>query len=221
MPRPRLRPIRGLSMEREQSRGPMRRLIKVALLVVVPLGIAYLAWPVYSALQIREAIIAGDAATLNRKVDWIALRASLKASITPETLARLAQEPDAPKPSLWQRIKAAVAPSMADSVIDRYVTPENLPLLLGHRRIHRGTVQPALGPKEPPTLLAGTWLSGGAIDRFASFWTRVRSATFKSPSRFVIEAEDKHRPDRHYTGTLELKGWEWKLTGLTVTGSGL
>jgi hypothetical protein len=122
---------------------------------------------------------------------------------------------------MWQRIKAAVAPSMADSVIDRYVTPENLPVLLGYRRIYRGTVQPAIGPKEPPNLLAGTWLSGGAIDRFASFWSRVRSATFQSPSRFVLEVEDKFRPERRYVGTLELRGWEWKLTGLTVAGAGL
>lgn len=199
----------------------MRRLIKVLILLVVPLGLAYLAWPVHTALEIREAIIAGDTATLNRKVDWLALRTSLKSSITPETLARLAQEPDAPKPSLWQRIKAAVAPSMADGVIDRYVTPENLPLLLGYRRIYRGTVQPALGLKEPPTLLAGTWLSGGALDRFASFWTRVRRATFQSPSRFVLEVEDKYRPERRYVGTLKLRGWEWKLTGLTVAGAGL
>ena len=145
----------------DYSRGSMRRLIKVFILLVVPLGLAYLVWPVHAALEIREAMAAGDTATLNRKVDWPALRTSLKSSITPETLARLSQEPDAPKPSMWQRIKAAVAPSMADSVIDRYVTPENLPVLLGYRRIYRGTVQPAIGPKEPPTVLAGTWLSGG------------------------------------------------------------
>jgi hypothetical protein len=199
----------------------MRRLIRVLVLLVVPLGLAYAVWPVHTALTIREAMAAGDTATLRRKVDWPALRASLKSSISPETLARLAQQPDAPKPTLWQRIKAAVAPGMADTVIDRYVTPENLPLLLGYGRTYRGTVQPALGATEPATLLAGTWLSGGAIDRFASFWSRVRSATVQSPSRFVIEVEGKHRPDRRYVGTLELRGLEWKLTGLTVTGLGL
>jgi hypothetical protein len=198
----------------------MRRLLKVALLVV-PLSLAYMAWPVVTALEIREAIVAGDSATLNRKVDWTALRTSLKASVTPETAAHLAREPDAPKPSMWQRIKAAVAPGMAETVIDRYVTPENLPLLLGYRGIHRGAAQPALALKDPPTLLAGTWLSGGALDRFASFWTRVRRATFQSPFRFVIEAEDSHRTDRRYVATLELKGWEWKLTGLAVAGAGL
>jgi hypothetical protein len=198
----------------------MRRLLKVVILVL-PLVLAYLVWPVHTALEIREAIIAGDKATLARKVEWEALRASLKASISPETVARLMADPEAPRPSLWQRIKAAVAPSMADGIIDRYVTPENLPVLLGYRRIYRGTVQPAVDRQEPPTLLAGTWLGGGRIDRFASFWSRVRRAVFETPTRFVLEVEDKYRPGRAYVGTLELRGWEWKLTSLNVTGGGL
>jgi len=198
----------------------MRRLIK-ALLLALPLALAYIAWPVHSALQIREAMVVGDTATLERKVEWEALRTSLKASITPETIARLMRDPDAPKPTLWQRIKAAVAPSVADTIIDRYVTPENLPILLGYRRLYRGTVRPALGLQEPPTALEGTWLAGSAVDRFASFWARVRRAVFVSPTLFVLEVEDKYRPERRYIGTLELKGWEWKLTALSVTGGGL
>src|SRR5204863_7158876 len=114
------------------------------------------AWPIYMALEVREAVIDGDTAPLSRKVEWEALRASLKASITPETIARLMGGPDAPPPTLWQRIKAAGAPTMADSVIERYVTPEHLPVLLGYRRIYRGTVRPALCLKEPPSALAGT-----------------------------------------------------------------
>jgi hypothetical protein len=197
----------------------MRKLIKV-LILALPMALAYVAWPVHAALEIREAIIAGDTATLNRKVDWEALRLSLKASITPETVARLTADPESPKPTLWQRIKGAVVPSMADSIIDRYVTPENLPVLLGYRRIYRGTLRPALGLVEPPTVLAGTWLGGTGLDRFASFWTRVRRAVLYSPTRFVLEVEDKYRPGRRYVGTLELKGLDWKLTGLSVTGVG-
>jgi hypothetical protein len=197
----------------------MRWLVR-GLIVVVPFAIAFAAWPVHTALEIREAVVTGDTATLNRKVEWEALRASLKESITPETISRLMADPDAPRPSLWQRIKAAVAPSMADSVIDRYVTPEHLPVLLGYRTVYRGSVRPALGLKEPPSALEGTWLGGTAFDRFASFWVRVRRAVFMSPTRFVLEVEDKYRPGRQFIGTLELKGWEWKLTGLSVTGSG-
>jgi hypothetical protein len=190
---------------------------------LLSLGVAvvYAAWPVYSALVIREAILAGDAQTLADRVEWQPLRASLKSSLSPETLARLADDPDAPKPTLWQRAKALVAPKVAETVIDRYVTPEGLPILLGYQRKYRETIRPALGLKEPPTALAGTWLAGGRIDRFASFWARVRSAVFQSPTRFVVDVDDKYRPERHYIGTLELRDWTWKLTSLDVSGSGL
>jgi hypothetical protein len=198
----------------------MKRIIRL-LLISLGVAVAYAAWPVYSALVIREAIIAGDAQTLSGRVEWEPLRASLKSSLSPETLARLAADPDAPKPTLWQRVKALVAPKVAETVIDRYVTPESLPVLLGYQRKYREHIRPALGLKEPPSVLAGTWLAGGRIDRFASFWARVRSAIFYSPTRFVLDVEDKFHPERHYIGTLELRDWTWKLTELDVSGSGL
>ena len=197
----------------------MQRLSRF-ILVILALLVAYVAWPLFTALQIRDAMIAGDTATLTRRIEWDAVRASLKASLSPMALARLEADPDAPPPSMWQRLKSAVAPRMAGSVIDRYVTPEHLPVLLGYRRRWRGTVQPALGREEPPTVLADTLFAGSVIDRFASFWKRLRRAVFYSPSKIVLEVEDKYAPGRLYIGTLELKGFEWKLTGLTIAGPG-
>jgi hypothetical protein len=195
----------------------MKRLLKLSLVVLLAAS-TYCVWPVYCAWLIREAIIAGDAQTLAGRIEWEPLRASLKSSISPETRAQLSAE--VPKPPLWQRVKAWVAPKVADPVIDHYVTPEKLPTLLGYQRKYRD-LRPALGLKEPPTALAGTWLAGGRIDRFASFWARVKSAVFLSPTQFVLEVEDKLRPERHYTSTFELRGWAWKLTGLNVNAGGL
>lgn len=196
----------------------MRRLARLIIFSTL-FAVAYMAWPVYSALQIREAMRAGDTATLARKVEWDAVRAGIKASISPEQLARLEANPDAPKPSLWQRVKAAVAPKLAGNVVDRYVTPENLPVLLGYREIWRGSVRPVLLGPEPPTVLAGTMLAGTGIDRLASFWKRVRRAVFYSPTQFELEVQDRYHPDRTYIGMLELRGWEWKLTNLVIKGA--
>ena len=66
--------------------------------------------------------------------------------------------------------------------------------------------------------MAGTFLDGTTIDRLVAFYARIRRAVFHSLTRFEIEVADRHRPDRSYTGMLELKGLEWKLTGLTVSG---
>jgi hypothetical protein len=191
-----------------------------AILIFVALVVGYWAWPLHAALQIREAMISGDTATLARRVEWNLVRASLKASVSPEAIARLEADPNAPQPSLWQRIKNTVRPTVANTVIDRYVTPENLPVLLGYRRIWRGTVQPALGYPEPPTVLADTLFAGSVVDRFASFWKRLRRAVIHSPGKVVVEVEDKYTPGRSYTGTFELRGLDWKLTELTVAGTG-
>jgi len=191
------------------------------ILIFVALLIGYWAWPLYAALQIREAMISGDTATLSRRIEWDSVRDSLKASMSPEAVARLEADPNAPQPSLWQRIKSTVAPRITNSVIDRYVTPENLPVLLGYRRIWRGTIQPALGYEQPPTVMAGTLLAGSVIDRFASFWKRLRRAVIHSPSKVVVEVEDKYNSGRSFIGTLELRGLDWKLTELTVAGAGL
>src|SRR5262245_45670935 len=151
----------------------MPRLLRL-LLVFLILAAAYIAWPLHTALKIREAMRSGDAATLAAKVEWDSVRASLKASMSAEALAVLESEPDAPKPSLWQRVKASVAPHLASSIIDRYVTPEYLPVFLGYRRIWRGTTQPVLAKPDAPTPLTGTWLDGTSIDRFLAFYARVR-----------------------------------------------
>jgi len=198
----------------------MQRLPRV-ILITIGLMVAYAAWPLHAALQIRDALIAGDTATLTQRIEWDGVRASLKASLSPEGLASLEADPNTPPPSLWQRIKSVVTPSVSARAIDRFVTPEYLPVLLGYRRFWRGTVQPALGYQEPPTVLAGTLLAGSAIDRAASFWKRLRRAVFYSPMRIEVEIEDKYRPGRFYTGMLELKGLTWKLTSLSVSGAGL
>lgn len=169
--------------------------------------------------MIRDAIVAGDTETLQRKVEWESVRAGLKASLTPEAMAKLSERPDAPKRGLWQSLKAMVAPRFADTVIDRYVTPEQLPVLMGYRETYKDSVRPALGLREPPTVLRNTPFADTGIDRFATFWTRVRKAVFVTPRRFVLEVEDKYRPERRFVGTLELKGFEWKLTGLTIAGT--
>lgn len=197
------------------------RILLRALAILMPLlllATAYVAWPLASALAIREAMRDGNVEVLNARVEWDSVRASLKSSLTPEAIARLADDPEAPKRSVWQSVKAAVAPRFADTVIDRYVTPENLPVFLGYRETYKGTIRPALGLKEPPTVLAGTLLAGGSLDKGLSFWKRVRRAVFTSPRRVLLEVEDQYHAGRRYTGTMELRGFSWKLTGLSIAG---
>src|SRR5262245_8454243 len=167
----------------------MRRVPQVALIVAALLA-AYVAWPVYTVARLRNAMIAGDSAVLAARIDWEAVRRSLKASMSAEAMARFAADPDAPAPTTWQSIKRTVAPRLG-WVIDRYATPEYLPVLLGYYRFWRGTVRPML-MSEPPTALAGTFLAGSVPDRCASFLRRLRRAAFLSPAKMVVEIEGKY-----------------------------
>jgi hypothetical protein len=200
----------------EFCRDGMRWVSRVSLIGIGLLA-AYAFWPVYTVLRLRDAMIAGDSAALAGRIDWGAVRSALKASMSAEAMAKLEADPDAPAPTTWQRIKRAAAPRLG-GVIDRYLTPEHLPVLLGYHRFWRGTVRPVLGREEPPTVLAGTLLAGSAVDRLASFLRRLRRAAFVSPTTMVVEIQDKYTSGRHYTATLDLQGWEWKLTGLAISG---
>ena len=214
-----LRKMEAIAPDALWRRGnslPMRTL--KLLFAATLIGTAYIAWPLLTALQIRQAMLAGDTATLERKIEWEAVRTSLKQSLSAEAKARLETDPAAPPPSWWQRFKAYVAPTLADTAVDRYVTPQHLPSLVGYRQTYHNTVRPALGLKEPPTVLAGTWLGGTPIDRAASFYARVRRAVFYSLTRFEVEIVDRYRPERRYVGTFELKDFEWKLTALAILG---
>lgn len=121
-----------------------------AALVLLVAG--YAIWPLASAYQIKQAIRAGDVATLERKVHWAPVRASLKDSLAALSPAmqisgdesRLAHGQR--MPSIWQRIKAAAAPVMADRFIDTYVTAEGMARL---NEIRNGAVVSMLGFAPP------------------------------------------------------------------------
>lgn len=58
----------------------LRKLLFITTLVVLA-GMSYMAWPFISAFQLKQAIRNGDLALIERKVDWPALRISLRASM--------------------------------------------------------------------------------------------------------------------------------------------
>ena len=40
----------------------------------------------------------------------------------------------------------------------------------------------------------------------------IDRAVFVSAGKLTVKVEDSNTPGRHYVGTLELRGYEWKLT---------
>lgn len=189
-----------------------------AILPVVALGTVYAAAPFHTAWEIREAVRAGDVATLEQKVDWASVRDSLKrtAGETRAAIAEMTQEAAPVRPSLWQRLKTAAAPWVAEPLIDRYVTAGGAPQLYAWRQTWRQKVRPTIGLEEPAGLLAGTVLGGTWVDTVASTGRRIERAAFATPTRVEIVLRDRYQPARRWQTVLELKEYRWRLTEVHI-----
>jgi hypothetical protein len=201
----------------------MRKLVAVVLLLLAAVG--YLATPFISAFQIRQAIRAGDAALLETLVEWPHVRASLKASLAEREREKKALAGDQPRPSLWQRIKAAAMPgSLTDGLIDRYVTATGVIQMHQARATWKSLTKRDAGSTvqtlSADALDAADAADRPAIERFVRFWQRIKRAEFKSLQQVELEIADRNVPERRYVGTMEFRGFGWKLTRLDVVGIG-
>lgn len=196
----------------------MRRWIVLSLIVLLLAGAAYAASPMLAAWDIHAAVRAGDRETLERRVDWPAVRQSLKRSAAEsrQVLAELSEVSGEGGPGLWQRMKAAALPRLVDPLIDRYVTAEGAPRLYRWRQTWRQRVRPALGLDEPASALAGSWLEGTRLDKVWTVWRRVEHVRFEGPTRISIELRDRAVESRRWRAALSLEDWSWRLKSLEV-----
>lgn len=188
----------------------MRRLVLAGSTLVL-IAVGYVASPLWTAWQIREALHRADTVYIAGKVEWDSVRSTLRQSLKRGVLdfagVDAADGLDPSRTSLWQRLKVYAGRSAADAFVDRYVTPEGLPRLVGYRKAYRERIKGEIEPEKTLANLPG---------RLARFWSRVRRAEFITPFRFEVEMADRDDANRRIVSTLELKGLEWKLTELRM-----
>ena len=214
----------------------IRKLVTAVLLMAVLAG-SYALWPLITAYQLRQAVKSGDVATLERKVHWAPVRASLKSSLaelsqnqaTTQVTAQDEAIGRAPAPSLWSRIKATAAPMLVDRFVESYVNPEGINQL---RKMGSGwrTVITTLSGGSAAAVAGATQSSEAgagapdeqlpALTRFVNFYNRIVRAKFHSLSEVEFEIADKTNPLRRYISQFELSGMEWKLASVRVVGVG-
>ena len=194
------------------------RIAIAVVLVAVLACLGYLLSPFLAAGQIHNAVRTGDIATLEYRVDWPSVRASLKRSSgeARRVLEEISEVTGVEQPGLWQRLTSRIVPFLADPLIDRYVTADGAPRLHAWRETWKQKVRPTLGLSEPETALAGTWLAGTTLDRLWTVWRRVDSVAFESPRRIRIVVRDRFVETRRWRAVMTLDGFTWKLTDLDV-----
>ena len=208
----------------------IRKLVTALVLMGVLAG-SYALWPLITAYQIRHAAKTGDVATLERKVHWAPVRASLKSSLAElsQAQAEARSSDGSPAPSMWTRVKAAAAPMLVDRFVDSYVNPEGINQLRQMGRSWRSVIV-AMSGGSAKALEGATQAEGTAgaspdealpaLTRFINFYNRIVRARFHSLSAVEFEIADKHNAERRYISQFELSGLEWKLASVRVVGAG-
>jgi Protein of unknown function (DUF2939) len=154
------------------------KLIRCVTFICVVLLLAYGASPYFSFWRFTAAVRSRDAAAISPRVDFPAIRASLKRQL----VARFANKTSSHK--RWINL----GPTLIDAIIDAYVTPEGIAALLSNPEALKNLKAPRefhfeLGKNED--------------------WTKVKYAFFTGPRSFVVD-RDGIKLRFHFTAS----GWQ-------------
>ena len=140
------------------------RLIRWLLIIGGIVLLAYGASPYVSFSRFMRALQARDAAAINSRVDFPAVRASLKKQL----VARFARETSVHK--RWSNF----GPTLIDAIVDAYVTPDGIAALLSNPE----AVKNLKSPREFHITL------GKGVN-----WSQVKYAFFSGPRMFLVDRE--------------------------------
>jgi hypothetical protein len=154
------------------------RLIRWSALISVTLLLVYGASPYISFWRFTAALRSGDSAALNSRMDFPAIRASLKKQL----VARFTHGTTGHK---WLN---HLGPTLIDVIVDAYVTPEGIAALISNPEALKSL-------KRPQQFRFPT---GKPED-----WSRVKHAFFTGPRTFTVEREGITLRF-HFTGS----GWK-------------
>ena len=167
----------------DRPRRPARRIV----IAVAALILLYAASPYYSVWCFGQALEARDLDAISARVDYPAVRGSLKKQIRDHFIGVRETKKD----DLVAQLLTASGPSLLDRLIDAYVTPDGLVTIIGN---------PA--PIKNASSLSS--LSSFAGERREIDWSKARRAFFTNPRDFAVDHEG-------ITLRFRFNGLSWKL----------
>ena len=174
----------------------MRKIIVAALAFMALCG-AYVAWPFASLYEVVRAAQAGDAARIEQRVDFPALRRSLVAQLI-EAHARLSG-----KRLDRSGLTVGIASGFASPLVEQLVSPAML------AEIMRNGWPNKMLPDKP----AG--VEGLDSNTLGNVWQLYLNSDYGiGEARFSVPV---NRPkEKQFRVRLALAGWTWKLSGLDL-----
>ena len=179
------------------------------------LAALYLVWPYYTLHELSQAIKAGDASTINRRVDWERVRAGIKTQLQ----AAVTAPQKTPEARQFEKQNPAIATfgntlalTFVNSMVDRILTPEGIANLV--QGLHTASTT-ARGARPDA--------KAAAYERQqVSLWRRIKFAFFVSPIDFRVDLYASDRDASSAVGPalsvlLSFKGTGWQVTDVRLS----
>ena len=175
-----------------------------ASLAGVALVAAYLASPLFALNSLNAAAKTGDRTTLERLVDFPAVRSSLKSQLKDAMARSVSEDPDL-RDNPFAAFGQILMIGVIDKAVDAYATPEAISQMVAARR-----APSRISPAEPSAPVVS------AKPRSQSE-TELRYS-YQTLDRFKATYRDKGKPDEPGFGlTLARQGlFRWKLVQIDI-----
>lgn len=178
-----------------------RRLFGWVLGLLVLAGVVFFALsPVFAAQGLIKAAKAGNVAELERRVDFPALRTSLKDELGDELAARLRDDPRVKRSGLGG-LGLALAPMLLSGAIDTVVTPQGVAMMVRTGEAPRPDASappPETAPSEKSAEIHQSW-------------------GYRDLNTFAVTLTRRDAPDRQLALLMKRQGlMGWKLAGVDL-----
>ena len=188
----------------------MTRKTKLAAAIAI---VAFGAWfyflPYIAFSGMKSAIDARDASRLAGYVNFPALKDSIKADLSARIAARVS---DTREKSLFGALGAALAGVFVDPLVDAFVTPESLAMILKAEM-----PKPAPPARQPPPSAPAPPASSPPESATPTESKREQSMSYESFDRFVVSVKKKGSTDQPFSLVFTREGWfSWKLSALRM-----
>jgi hypothetical protein len=211
----------------------MRRLLAIVLVLLIALAGFYVAWPAWTAYQIRQSIEANDPAALERNIDFVSVRARAKplvAAQMQQSLDELQRQAGPIGAAIAGQLRESLGATLADAAIDSILTPQNVIRLaregknisralkdIARERASRGSTNETTPPTTEPTTSGGVPAPGApaARQRHRLSLDNIKSYRITGPLTIEVGvALDPAASGPDVVAELAFSGGGWKVVGL-------
>ena len=146
-------------------------ILRLGAAAVAVFVLAYAASPILAARSLVQAAKSGDAAALERQVDFPAFRASLKDELSARMVAEMRKDS---RLGGLSGLGMMLAPTLVSGAVDAFVTPQAISMMVQEGQAPQpdlAKVEPEAGPKPESQKVRQSW-SYRDLDTFAVTLTR-------------------------------------------------